>query len=235
MLRRAVEREEMGHGILAPVVDRRRIGEVGSIVFQPVGDGTLVILHLARKDSHIATVVDSLVPVALQQLLRLHILGVDEQSAGVAVQAVDDMGRTALLRLVEIVVEDGLDVARLMPGSHRQDAHVLVHHDEPLVLVDQLQVAAAQHQVVAFRLAHGHLHSWCEGIVELRHRLAVDADATALQRLLHLRATLTAECLQEKLQQGLFALHYIVVPLALLRNHLIFHTYSAFACKGTIK
>ena len=96
MLGGAAEHMEMADGQLATVVVWRRIGDVGLVVLQPVLYGALVLLHLTAEDGHVATVVDYLMPVVLKNLLGVDVLGIDHQSAGVAVEAMHDMSRTLL-------------------------------------------------------------------------------------------------------------------------------------------
>ena len=77
VLRRAGHHVEMCHCILAAVIGGRRLGHVGLVVLQPVGDGAFILLHLTRADCHIAAVVDNLMPVVLKYLFRLDILRID--------------------------------------------------------------------------------------------------------------------------------------------------------------
>ena len=204
------ERMEMRHRILATIVDWRRIGDVGLIVFQPVGHRATILLHLSRHHCHIAAVVDDVVPLMLQALFGIHVLRIDHQSTGVAVESVHHMRAAALVSLLEIIVEHRLHVQRLVSGSHGEDAHSLFHDDEVLVFVDDFHIAALE-RVVAFRLAHRHLHSRLQGEVELRNLLAVDLDATSLERGLYLRAALSVECLEQILQQRCLTVDRIVV------------------------
>ena len=76
----------MGDGIFPSVVNGRRVGDIRAVVFQPVGYGAVVVFHLSRHDSHIASVIYYVVPVVFENLLRLH----------VAVEAVDGV-RAAFL------------------------------------------------------------------------------------------------------------------------------------------
>ena len=110
VLGRTVEDVEMGHGIFAAVVHGTGVGYVCAVVLKPVGYGTLVLDHLSAQHGNIPAVVDDIVPIPLQCHLRLHVLGIDHQSRGVAVEPVYDMCRTPLPAGLEIVVEHGLDV-----------------------------------------------------------------------------------------------------------------------------
>ena len=83
-------------------------------------------------------------PFVLEDLLGAHVLGIDHQSRGIAVQTVDDVGITLLSRFPEIAVEDGLDVERGVACRHGQDACSLFDYDEILVFIDDLQVAALE-------------------------------------------------------------------------------------------
>ena len=77
VIRGAVQYVKMRNGQLTTIIYWRRIGNIGLVVLQPVLNGTVVLLHLARQYGNIATVIDYLVPVMLQHLLRLHILRID--------------------------------------------------------------------------------------------------------------------------------------------------------------
>ena len=100
----AVHHMEMGDGQFAAIVHRGRIGNVGLVVLQPILDGALILLHLAREHSHITTVIDDIVPVMFQNLFGINILGIDHQTRGVTVQTMHHMSRTVLMGLTEIVV-----------------------------------------------------------------------------------------------------------------------------------
>ena len=99
-------------------------------------------------------------PVVLEDLLGLDVLGIDHEATGVAVEAVDHVGRTLLARLLEIIVEHGLDVERRVACRHGEDAGILLDDDEPAVFIDNLDIAALERLLVAFGLAHGDLHAW---------------------------------------------------------------------------
>ena len=214
MLRRTVHHVEVRHRILPTVIHRRRIGHVGLVVLQPVRNRPLVVHHLTRADGHIPAVIDDIVPVVFEYLLRLHILGIDHQSAGITVQTVHDMRRTLLTRLLEIVIEHGLHVQARVTSRHRQDACLLLHDDEPPVFVHDLHPAALETLLVALRLTHRHLHPRLQREVELAHGLAVHLDAATRQRRLDLRLRLR-HILYQPLQQRLLFLHHIVLIVAL--------------------
>ena len=180
----------MGNGIFAAIVDRRRIGYVGLIVFQPVLNRTVVLLNLSRANGYIATVVDDIMPVVLEDLLRLHIFCINHQAAGFAVETMHHVCRTLLARLFEIVVEDALHIQRRVSASHRKNALSLLYYDEPTVLIHYLHPTAFEPLLVAFRLAHRNLHAFLKREIKLRHRLAVHLDAPALQRRLDFRLRL---------------------------------------------
>ena len=205
----------MGHGILAAIIDGRRIGDVGLVVLQPVGNGTLVLLHLSAEHGHVAAVIHHLVPVVLHQLLRIHVLGIDHQSAGVPVQTVHYVGGAVLAAFLEVVVEHRLHVQRRVAASHRQDSRLFLHDDEPAIFIDNAYIAAAERLLVALGLAHSHLHAGLQQVAKLRHSLAVHLDALTLQRLLDLGAALL-HVLQQKLQKRLLTTYGIMVVFSLL-------------------
>ena len=214
VVRGARQRVVMGDGILTAIIYRRAVGHVGLVVLQPVLDGTLVVLHLARADSHITAVVDDIVPVVLQNLLRLHILRIDHQSAGVAIQPMHHVGRTLLAALLEVIIEHALHVQTRVARSHREDADSLLYYDEPLVLIHNLHVTALETLLVALGLTHSHLHAALQGEVKLAHGLAVHLDTSSLQRSLDLGLRLL-HVGQQPFQQWHGLIHDVMVVIAL--------------------
>ena len=219
---------EVGYGILPAVVHRTAVGNVSLVVAQPVGYGTALLLHLARQQSHVATVIYYVVPRVFQPLLRIHIFGIYHQSAGVAVQPVHHVRRTLLSRLPEIVVEQRLHVERRVSRRHRQYAGLLLYYHQPAVLIDYLQITTFQRVVVALRLADGNNHSGLQGEVKLRDDLPVNHDAATLQSSLHLSTTLL-DVLHEEGQQLRLLLHLVFGEFSLFVVIDIFHT----DCKST--
>ena len=136
------ERVIVCYGIFAAVVDRRRKCNVGFVVFQPAGYGSAVAFHFAAHYCHITPVVDGLMPIVLKGLLDGHVFGVDHQTACVAVEAVDYMGRTPLMAFVEIIVKHAFNVERAVAGSHRQNADRLVYDYEVAVFIYNVDIAA---------------------------------------------------------------------------------------------
>lgn len=180
VLSAAVERIEVGDGQFAVSLPLTAVGDIGPILFEPAGDGALVLLHHAREHCHVAAVIDRVVPVLFQFQLSLLILGIDHQSAGVAVEAVHHVSGTMLSGLLEVFVQHRLDVQRAVTGGHRENPHVFLHHDEIRILVDDLHIMVFKREV-AFCLADGNLHPCFERIVVSCDRLAVDLNAAPLQ------------------------------------------------------
>jgi len=219
----AAEHMKVGDGILPAVVHGRRIGDVGLVVFQPVGDGAFVVVHLARNNRHIAAVVDHMMPVVFENLLYLLTLGVDHQAAGVAVEAVDHMGRTLLARLLEVVVKHFFHVERRVAGSHREDAHGLFQHHDVAVFIDQSHIAASE-CVVALVPAHADFHARFERIVEAGGLLAVHLDAAPLERSLDFRPALAFDVGEQPLQQRCLFVHTVVVVVVWGRSVHVFRS-----------
>ena len=212
---------KMSDRILASIVGRTRISDVGAVVLQPVGDGSLVVCHLPTEYGHIAAVVDDMMPVVFQGQFGLLVLGINHEATGVAIQAVDDVGRTTLAALAEISIEHLLHVERLVASLHRQNPDVLLYHDNVLVLIDQPQIAAVEGTSL-FRLAHRDGVARLQGPVELCPHLAVDPDAPPLQCGLDAAAALALQVFQQPLQQRPRGLHFVlVVIVALLITHLL--------------
>lgn len=93
-----VEDMEMRDGVFSAIVYRTAVGDISTVVLQPVGYSTLVVLHLATDDSHITAVIDDVMPVVLEDLLRLHVLGIYHQTTGITVEAVHNMRGAVLPR-----------------------------------------------------------------------------------------------------------------------------------------
>ena len=223
----------MGDGILASVVIGRTVGEVRAVVLEPVLYCSLILFHDSREHGNVATVEDYVMPVGFEAQFRLLVLGIDHQSARVTVEAVDDMSRTVLACLSEIVVEHGLDVERAVARSHREDAWLLIHDEEITVFVDDMNIAVLELHVL-FRLADGDLHPRLQGIIELGDDLVVDLDAMPRERRLHLGATLL-EMRQQPAEELGWLLNGVIVEtlLGLLTDMIIcsFVLHYSFLCQ----
>lgn len=181
MLSAAVERIEVGDGQFAVSLPLTAVGDIGPVLFEPAGDGALVLLHHAGEHCHVAAVIDRVVPVLFQFQLCFLILGIDHQSAGVAVEAVHHVSGTMLSGLLEVFVQHRLDVQRAVTGGHGEDAYVFLYHDEVGIFVDNLHVMVFKREI-ALGLTDGNLHPRLERIVVSCDRLAVDLNAAPLQR-----------------------------------------------------
>ena len=149
---------EVCHSIFATIVHRRRIGKVCFIVLQPTGNGAIIFLHLSADHSHISTIIHYLVPLMLQDLLCLNVLGIYHQSTGITVETMNHMCMTLLTGCMKIFIKYRLYVQGLMPCCHRQDANILFYHHQVLVLVHYLYITALE-LVVLFGLADSNLHA----------------------------------------------------------------------------
>ena len=111
------------------------------------------------------------------------------------------MCRTPLPAGLEIVVEHGLDVKRLVTRRHGEDAGILLYDHQIAVLVDYLHEAVLERVVLlAAREAYG--HSFQQGIVELGHHLSVDLHAASLEDILELVAAHALDIGHEPFEQG---------------------------------
>ena len=183
----AVENMIVGHRIFASVVYWRRVGDISLVVLQPVGYGAVVILHFATCDSYVSAVVDYLVPVVLENLFGVNVLGVNHKSGCVAVETMHYVGTTLLMRLGKIVVEYRLHVQGRVSGSHRQNAYILFYYDNPAVFVDNLDKLILE-IALTFVAAHANGVASLKRRVELCYDLAVDSYAMSLQYRLGLGA-----------------------------------------------
>lgn len=210
MVHGTTERPEMGNGILASIVHGRRVGDIGTVVLEPVGYRAFILLHFATHYGYIAAVVDRAVPVFLKGEGCLLVFGINHQPRSVTIKTMDHMSLTTLARLAEIVIEHSLHVQRGVSGGHTKDSRALFDDDEIAVLIDYADIPATE-GVVALGLRHGHLHSWTQGIVEPSDGLAVNTDAPPFERILDLIARLPLDMGQQPLQQGGRLVHIIAV------------------------
>ena len=117
-------------------------------------------------------------PIVLQDLFGLYGLGIDKQSAGVAVKAVYHVGCAFLPTFAKIVVKDGFDTELMMVGSHGKNADVLLDDADMVVFIYQFNEAAYKGRSV-FAFGDFHCHSRLKKKVVLSDNLAVYPDATA--------------------------------------------------------
>ena len=211
MLGSALQCMKVGYCIFAAIVCFAGISNICLVVLQPVGNGSLVFLHLSGNQGNVSAVVYVVVPVILQRKLGLLVLGVNHQSRSVTVKTVNYVSLTVLAGLVEVIIQYGLYVERRMSGSHTEDAHVLFNHDDVAVFINNLDVSALENLLVLLGLAYAHLHARFQSIVELGDGLAIHLDSSTLQRLLHLGLAGTLYVLHQPLQQLRRLLHLVVV------------------------
>ncbi len=174
----AAQGTEMRDGIFPAIVNGRTEGEVCFVVLQPRFYGAFLAFHASGSQSHVAAVGDDCPPIVLQNLFGLNGLGVDKQSAGVAVEAVYHMGCAFLPALAEIVVKDGFDAELMVVRRHGENADVLLNDADMTVLIYQLDEAADKGRSV-LALGDFHCHSGLQHEVVLCDNLAVYPDATA--------------------------------------------------------
>ena len=176
----AMQHMEMGDGIFPAVVNRRAIGDVCFVVFQPVGNSAAFFNNFAREEGYVAAVVNYIVPVVLKRLLGLQVFGVNHETGGVAVEPVDDMGGASLPSLMEIVIEHALDIERAVSGSHGEYAGFLLDDGEVLVFIDESDITATG-LTAGLRLTDTYSHPGFEGIVVLGDVLTIDFYPMPLQ------------------------------------------------------
>lgn len=180
VLSAAVERIEVGDSQLAVALPLTAVGDIGPVLFEPAGDGALVLLHHAGEHCHVAAVINRVVPVLFQFQFCFLILGIDHQAAGVSVEAVHHVGGAMLSGLLEVFVQHRLDVQCAVTSGHGENTYVFLHHDEIRILIDDLHVMVFKSEV-AFSLADRNLHPRLERIVISCDGLAIDLYASPLQ------------------------------------------------------
>ena len=60
----------------AAIIHGAAVGDVGLVVLQPRMYGAALLFHFATEHSHIAAVIDDVVPVLFEPLAYLHALGI---------------------------------------------------------------------------------------------------------------------------------------------------------------
>lgn len=180
MVPAAVERIEVGDSQLAITLPLTAVGNISPVLFEPTGDGALVLLHHAGEHCHVAAVINRVVPVLFQFQFCFLILGIDHQSAGVSVEAVHHVGGAMLSGLLEVFVQHRFDIQRAVTSGHGENTHVFLDHDEIRILIDDLHVMVFK-SGVAFGLADRNLHPCLERIVISCDGFAIDLYASPLQ------------------------------------------------------
>ena len=193
-------------GLFAAIVGGAAIGDVGLVVLEPGVHRAALLLHLATEHSHIAAVIDDVVPVGFEHPANLQVLGVDHQAAGVAVETVHHMGCAVEMATLEILVENGLDAVLPRGRGHAEDALGLLDDDEVLVLVDDFHILV-QELGAALVAADEYRLPGAEHEVVLGDELPVDHDAVPLQEVLDAVAADTAHFLHQELHERHCLLH----------------------------
>ena len=171
--------------MFSTIIHTGRICDVCLVVLQPALDGSVIFYHLAAQDGNISAVEHNVVPFVLQNLLCVNILCIDHKTRGVSVQTMHHMSPALLTSLVEIVIENTLYIQGRMTSCHRENAGLLLNNYEVLVLIHNADISALE-DIVLLGIGNLHLHACFKRKVKLRHRLAIDLDATTLQDILHL-------------------------------------------------
>lgn len=141
---RAAKDAKVGYGEFPAIVNAAAVGEIGAVVLEPALQNALVALHHARQYGHISAVVNYVVPIVFQCQLCLLVLGINHQSAGVAVEAVNHVRLAVLATLAEVIVKYGFHVERAVPRRHRQDAWIFLHNHYITIFIDQTQMVALE-------------------------------------------------------------------------------------------
>ena len=66
VLSAAVERIEVGDSQFPVALPLTAVGDIGPVLFEPAGDGALILLHHAGEHCHVAAVIDRVVPFRFQ-------------------------------------------------------------------------------------------------------------------------------------------------------------------------
>ena len=203
-------------GKLSAVVCRRRIGDVGLIVFEPAFDNTFFLAHFARHQSNIAAIGDNATPVVFENLLGFDGFGIDQKSGSVAIEAVHHVCRTFLARFPEIIVENGLHTELSLRGGHGKNADVLFNDNDLRILVYNLDKFALKLRArFVFRDFYDHAGAKFE--IVLRHIFVIDAHAATGEDCFCLGAADAVETLHDKEKKRFGLFHFEDCKLWLAR------------------
>lgn len=111
---------------------------MGSGLYQIGADGVPVRLGRPLYQRPVAPAGDDLVPLGLEQLLRLQVPGEHEHPGGVPVQTVENIDPVVDVLALHIVGDYVIGGAGLfLVGGHTEQLGRLVDHNEVLVLIEQ--------------------------------------------------------------------------------------------------
>ena len=111
-------------------------GEIGFVVFQPIGNGALFVWKLSGNQSYVSSVGDDVTPIVFQNLFRLYGFSVNKKSRSVSVQSVYHMGSAFLFATSEVFIQDRFYAESVVVGSHGEDANILFYHNQEGVFLD---------------------------------------------------------------------------------------------------
>ena len=77
-----------------------------------------------------------------------------------------------------------------MTSSHREYSFGFLDNNQPLILIDNLNVTALERLLVTLSLTDGNLHTRLQLEVKLTHSLTINFDTPTLQSRLYLCTTL---------------------------------------------
>ena len=195
-------------GQFATVIHRRGHGDELA-VREVASHGAPFLLHLSDQHGTVSSVEDPPLPVVLHNLGSLNTLGIDHQSAGVLVEAVNAVCVALEVAALEILVEHRLDAELLGRNRHGEyscgllyddDVLVLIHHPYPLV--DELGVAAVPGD--AYHIARNQLE------VMARDELVIYRHPMASQDVLDLVAADSRHLFVDEFRQRTGLFHHVL-------------------------
>ena len=104
------------------------------------------MLWNALNYGEVLTFEHHIVPVMLQSLLRLHVLGKHHQSRCIPVKAVHDENLIAWIAPLNILAQYGVSGAFLdVVGADREQSVAFVDHKDVVIFIYQTQTRIAEH------------------------------------------------------------------------------------------
>lgn len=140
-------------GKLTPPLVGGRIDPHGAVLRQIAAYGAALQCQCAVNHRHVVLI--RLLPMLLQMDLVRFALGQDQDAGGLPVQAMDDIDPVSgtWIPLADVIVEDGMDRARLVPAGAdcQESARFLDDDDVPVFVQDRKPLG------VMFSCRHGEL------------------------------------------------------------------------------
>src|SRR5574344_713788 len=89
------------------------------------------------------------------------------------------MGRTILIGLIKIIVEQVFDVGTLLADTHRQYIRLLINDNNPAIFINDMEIRILMLFVFVGTFAHFYRHARLQLKVEMRFQSAINSHTIA--------------------------------------------------------